>query len=144
MRPAPQGTPLDGRTLVSCGSPMAGVELRIVHPDTRAVLEEGRVGEVWLSSACVAAGYHGKAALSADVFQVCFQCRLLWHYCHSLCYSMHNNGPFLHVLHEVYRIDLSSLCCPARLDAVWHAACTSACHAMLAECYRKALGKSPG
>ena len=55
---------------VSCGAPMAGVELRVVHPEARTVLEEGRVGEVWLSSECVTAGYFNRPAVNAEVFRV--------------------------------------------------------------------------
>ena len=41
-----------------------------MHPEAHTVLEEGRVGEVWLSSACVTAGYFNRPAVNAEVFQV--------------------------------------------------------------------------
>lgn len=75
MRPAQAAA--DARVLFSCGVPMSGVSLRIVHPDTRAQREDGTVGEVWLSSPCVTAGYFNKPDLNAQVFQVftAFQAR---------------------------------------------------------------------
>ena len=68
MRPAQAAG--DARVLFSCGVPMSGVSLRIIDPDTRAQREDGTVGEVWLSSPCVTAGYFNKPDLSAQVFQV--------------------------------------------------------------------------
>lgn len=56
--------------LFSCGVPMAGVSLRVVDPSTMASCEDGCVGEIWLSSACVTAGYYNKPELTAQVFQV--------------------------------------------------------------------------
>ena len=57
---------------VSCGAPMAGVELAIADPETAARVVDGGVGEVWLRSPCVTAGYYGRPELSAAVFQVSF------------------------------------------------------------------------
>lgn len=68
VRPSAGGA--DARTLVSCGAPMAGVELAIADPETCARVGDGGVGEVWLRSPCVTAGYYGRAELSAAVFQV--------------------------------------------------------------------------
>ncbi len=67
VRPSPGGA--DGRTLVSCGAPMAGVEVAVVEPETAARVGDGGVGEVWLRSACVTAGYFGRPELGASVFQ---------------------------------------------------------------------------
>ncbi|MFI7499866.1 fatty acyl-AMP ligase [Streptomyces sp. NPDC049687] len=47
------------RTLVSCGRPV-GAELRIVDPESRAVLPEGRIGEIWVRGDGVATGYWGR------------------------------------------------------------------------------------
>ncbi|BAJ28570.1 MULTISPECIES: fatty acyl-AMP ligase [Kitasatospora] len=53
--------PLPGRPvreLVGCGRPgPEGPELRIVDPQTREELPEGRIGEVWVRGESVAAGY---------------------------------------------------------------------------------------
>lgn len=56
------------RTLVSCGLPAPGVSIRIVDPQTRCVLPERQVGEIWVAGASVARGYHGASARSSAVF----------------------------------------------------------------------------
>ena len=53
--------------LVSNGTPR-GVDLRIVDPETRAVLPEARVGEIWLCGASVAAGYLNRQEENAEKF----------------------------------------------------------------------------
>ncbi len=53
-RPDPGGVPL-----VSCGTPAEGMEIRIVDPETREVLGEGRIGEVWLAGPNVNRAYWG-------------------------------------------------------------------------------------
>jgi amino acid adenylation domain-containing protein len=45
------------RKLVGCGRTRAGLELAIVDPETRERCASGRVGEIWLRGATVAAGY---------------------------------------------------------------------------------------
>jgi hypothetical protein len=42
--------------------------LRIVDPQTRSPLPEGRVGEIWLRGESIGRGYWGKPELSAQVF----------------------------------------------------------------------------
>lgn len=54
--------------LVSCGEPGAGIEVIIVDPDTLEELPDDHVGEIWLRSRSVAAGYHGKPAETAEKF----------------------------------------------------------------------------
>jgi acyl-CoA synthetase (AMP-forming)/AMP-acid ligase II len=53
-------TPASGRavSLVSSGAPAPGVEVRIVERETRHLLPEDCVGEIWLRGASVASGYH--------------------------------------------------------------------------------------
>jgi thioester reductase-like protein len=46
-------------TLVGCGRPLRGVEIRIVQPETGVSLGEDEIGEVWAHSPSVAAGYWG-------------------------------------------------------------------------------------
>ncbi len=53
--------------LVSNGAPR-GVDLRIVEPQTRRVLEEDRVGEIWLRGPSVAAGYLHRHEENAERF----------------------------------------------------------------------------
>ncbi|HND32210.1 MAG TPA: beta-ketoacyl synthase N-terminal-like domain-containing protein, partial [Myxococcota bacterium] len=50
-------------------SPRAGVDLRIVDPQTGSALGDGQVGEIWAHSASKAAGYHGRPAESSATFQ---------------------------------------------------------------------------
>lgn len=58
-------------SLVSSGEPAAGVELRIVDPETLQALPDDRVGEIWLRSESVASGYHNRAAETVERFHAC-------------------------------------------------------------------------
>jgi acyl-CoA synthetase (AMP-forming)/AMP-acid ligase II len=85
-------TPATGRaiSLVSSGEPAPGVEVRIVDADTLDELPEDRVGEIWLRSASVAAGYYRRPAETAEQF---------------LAYTSDGVGPYLRtgdlgLLHE--------------------------------------------
>ncbi len=52
------GTPLaGGHEVVSCGSALAGFDIRVVDPDTGTALPDGRCGEVWVAGPSVTAGY---------------------------------------------------------------------------------------
>ncbi|MFC0038571.1 fatty acyl-AMP ligase [Actinomadura rayongensis] len=60
--------PADGGTaLVSCGAPF-GQHVAVVDPDGRA-LPDGRVGELWVHGANVAAGYWGRADATEQTFR---------------------------------------------------------------------------
>jgi acyl-CoA synthetase (AMP-forming)/AMP-acid ligase II/acyl carrier protein len=48
------------RCLVGCGPPGVGVEMRVVDPEARTLAPAGRVGELWVQSGSVAAGYWGR------------------------------------------------------------------------------------
>jgi acyl-CoA synthetase (AMP-forming)/AMP-acid ligase II len=64
-RPNPAG----GREVVGCGQPLLGVELRIVD-DTGARTQDGAVGEIVVSGAALARGYHGSdASVSHSTFE---------------------------------------------------------------------------
>jgi acyl-CoA synthetase (AMP-forming)/AMP-acid ligase II len=52
--------PPGGRWLVSSGQPAEETNVLAVDPATRTVVPDGRVGELWLSSPSVAAGYWGR------------------------------------------------------------------------------------
>ncbi|MDF5758944.1 fatty acyl-AMP ligase [Spongiactinospora sp. TRM90649] len=56
------------KPVVSCGAPSAATRVRIVDPGTLTPCEEGFVGEVWIDGPCVAAGYLGRAAETAETF----------------------------------------------------------------------------
>ncbi|WP_156748140.1 AMP-binding protein, partial [Mycobacterium sp. 1465703.0] len=55
-------------TLVSCGKPIDGALVRIVDPESRQALPEGRVGEVWLAGPSKGAGYWNRPELTAETF----------------------------------------------------------------------------
>ncbi|MFJ5676395.1 amino acid adenylation domain-containing protein [Streptomyces sp. NPDC093097] len=57
-----------GSTLVCSGLPVAGTEVRIVDPDTRRALPDGRIGEVWLRGEGIAAGYHNRPEETGETF----------------------------------------------------------------------------
>lgn len=61
--------------LVSCGRSFPDQEVMIVDPDSREVLPETEVGEVWLSGACNAKGYWGKQEETAEVFRATLEDR---------------------------------------------------------------------
>jgi amino acid adenylation domain-containing protein len=55
--------------IVSCGEPLYGTIIRIVAPETREVLNENRVGEVWVHSASVGREYHEKPTATEATFR---------------------------------------------------------------------------
>lgn len=56
------------RRLAPCGA-AAGCEVRIVAPETGAVLPEGRIGEIWVRGAAVARGYWRDQAETSRAFE---------------------------------------------------------------------------
>jgi thioester reductase-like protein len=54
--------------LMSSGKPHAGNVVRIVDPESRQALGEGRVGEIWLDGASKAGGYWQRPELTAEMF----------------------------------------------------------------------------
>ena len=54
--------------LVSCGRPLAGIEVAIVDPDSAARLGDDRIGEIWIAGDSRCDGYWERAALSREVF----------------------------------------------------------------------------
>jgi len=63
LRPE-QHQPTRPHTLASCGSPMAGVQIRIVGPDGEDV-PDGSVGELWVRSPTAFAGYYNQPETTA-------------------------------------------------------------------------------
>jgi 8-amino-7-oxononanoate synthase len=55
----------EAQALVTAGAPAPGTEIAIIDPDTGEVLPDGRVGEIWVSSASVTDGYWNRPALDA-------------------------------------------------------------------------------
>jgi len=58
-----------GVTLVSSGKPCLEERIITVNPQTLTMCDEGRVGEIWVSSAAVAQGYWGRPELSDETFR---------------------------------------------------------------------------
>ncbi|WP_329171715.1 SDR family NAD(P)-dependent oxidoreductase [Streptomyces sp. NBC_01477] len=56
------------RTLLSCGVSPHDQRVVAVDPDTRALLPEGRVGELWVAGPSVAHGYWGRERETAETF----------------------------------------------------------------------------
>ncbi len=67
VRRAVPGEP--SRTLVGCGSPATGSTVAIVSPETGAVCENGRMGEICLYGPSVAAGYWRRPEETARTFR---------------------------------------------------------------------------
>lgn len=63
----PPGTP-GARPVASNGFPGSDTRVLAVDPESRGVLGEDRVGELWVAGSTVAAGYWGRPALTAEVF----------------------------------------------------------------------------
>lgn len=59
----------DATVLVSNGSTVLDTKIMIMDPDTLTGCPPGRTGEIWISGPCVAAGYHGRPALSEETFR---------------------------------------------------------------------------
>ncbi|MCG2673396.1 fatty acyl-AMP ligase [Bradyrhizobium sp. GCM10023182] len=56
------------RRLVSCGQLVRETRVSIVHPETRAKCSENEVGEIWVSSKSVAAGYWNDQPRTTAIF----------------------------------------------------------------------------
>ena len=63
--PEPSGL---GRVVVSCGEVDSEHTVRIVDPATRRGVDDGVVGEIWVSGRSVAAGYYHRPELTREVF----------------------------------------------------------------------------
>jgi acyl-CoA synthetase (AMP-forming)/AMP-acid ligase II len=58
------------RSLVSCGKPWPGTEIAIVDATSGAEVAPGRVGEIWIRGASVAAGYWNREAETRATFDL--------------------------------------------------------------------------
>ncbi len=54
--------------VVSCGKPVAGNVVRIVDPESRRDLGEGRIGEIWVDGPSKGSGYWRRPDKSAETF----------------------------------------------------------------------------
>jgi thioester reductase-like protein len=55
--------------VVSCGTPLPGLEVKIVDPDQHNVLGDGLVGEIWLAGSGKCQGYWGNPELTLKQFR---------------------------------------------------------------------------
>ncbi len=56
------------RVVVSCGEVDSEHTVRIVDPTTLRSVDDGVVGEIWVSGRSVAAGYYNRPELTREVF----------------------------------------------------------------------------
>ncbi|BCA53183.1 putative Multi-domain non-ribosomal peptide synthetase [Nitrospira sp. KM1] len=63
------GQDMKTRTLVGCGRPIPGMEVRIVNPVTRRLSQPSEVGEIWVSGTSVGQGYWERPELSSETFR---------------------------------------------------------------------------
>jgi thioester reductase-like protein len=57
------------KQIVSCGVPLAGLDMKIVDPEGHFALEEGRVGEIWLAGKGKCHGYWNNPELTLKQFR---------------------------------------------------------------------------
>jgi thioester reductase-like protein len=55
--------------IVSCGNPLAGLDVKIVDPEGHFVLKPGRIGEIWLAGSGKCRGYWNNAELTLKQFR---------------------------------------------------------------------------
>lgn len=65
---APRTDGYNQSRIMSCGSPLSGIDLRIVLPDSRACAPDDVMGEIWIGGKSKAVGYLNKPALSDSCF----------------------------------------------------------------------------
>ena len=54
--------------IASCGKPLEGIRVRIVEPESRAALDHGGIGEVWVAGKSTCHGYWNRPELTQEVF----------------------------------------------------------------------------
>lgn len=58
----------NGRELVASGQVLPGEQLIIVDPESGAILDEDRIGEIWISSTSVGQGYWERDEITQEIF----------------------------------------------------------------------------
>ena len=61
--------PGEGAELQSCGKPSRGVQVRIVDPESRRPVEDGRIGEIWIDGPSKASGYWKDPEATRQTFE---------------------------------------------------------------------------
>ncbi|GAA2848123.1 fatty acyl-AMP ligase [Streptosporangium fragile] len=67
VRPCAEDDPMAWR-IVSSGTPLSGVEVRVVDPVTRAAAPPGATGEIWARGPNIGDGYWDRPGRTAEVF----------------------------------------------------------------------------
>ena len=57
-------------TVVACGLPLDGFDVRIVNPNTKKECQPNSIGEIWLAGPSIGQGYWNKPELTKKTFQV--------------------------------------------------------------------------
>src|SRR5262245_31343985 len=57
------------REVVSCGTPVSGLQVVIVHPETQRRCAANEVGEIWVAGPSVAQGYWQRPVETAEIFK---------------------------------------------------------------------------
>ncbi|WP_158944436.1 fatty acyl-AMP ligase [Granulicella sp. S190] len=61
---------IDGATqIVSCGTPLAGIDVKIVDPEQHFALDSGHVGEIWIAGSGKCLGYWNNPELTLKQFR---------------------------------------------------------------------------
>lgn len=57
------------KQILGCGQALANQDIRIVNPQTLASCQSDEIGEIWISSPCVAPGYWNRPTATEQTFQ---------------------------------------------------------------------------
>jgi len=61
---------IDGATqIVSCGTPLAGIDVKIVDPEQHVALKSGHIGEIWVAGSGKCLGYWNNPELTLKQFR---------------------------------------------------------------------------
>jgi thioester reductase-like protein len=61
---------IDGATqIVSCGTPLAGIDVKIVDPEQHVALKPGHIGEIWIAGSGKCLGYWNNPELTLKQFR---------------------------------------------------------------------------
>ena len=55
--------------VASCGKPLRGIHVRIVDSTSRAALDAGKIGEIWVAGTSTCKGYWGRPELTQETFE---------------------------------------------------------------------------
>jgi len=60
--------PKDQLSFASCGAPLDGIQVRIVNPESRAILGQKQIGEIWVAGKSTCAGYWNRPEQTRAAF----------------------------------------------------------------------------